>query len=101
MPIELDNTSYNDHVGKPSKYKAVFKGTYKDLNVSLTVEAETERDIMRKIPLVPYKDLELIIKDPQTNFDQYTSGESPELITPEAAQDEAYREERQRRMEDE
>lgn len=71
MPIELDSTSFNDHVGKPSKFKVIFKGTFQDLPVTLTVEAETERDIMRKIPLVPYKDLELIINDPQSSLDQF------------------------------
>lgn len=95
MPIELDNTSYNDHVGKPSKFKAIFKGTYQDLNVSLTVEAETERDVMRKILLVPYKDLELIIKDPQTSFDQFCPEEMKE--TDQEAQGEAYRDERRRK----
>lgn len=79
MPIVLNGTSANDPVGKPSKFKAVFKGTYKELNVTLTVEAETERDIMRKIPIVPFKDLELIIKDPQTSFNQFSPRKTQEL----------------------
>jgi hypothetical protein len=71
MSIELKKKTMNDTVGEPSKFKATFKGYYKDKPVSFTIEAETERDLSYIIPLVPGRGLDLEIKDPQATLDTY------------------------------
>lgn len=71
MSIELEKKTMNDTVGKPSKFKATFRGWYRGVQCVLSFEAETERDLSYIVPLVPGRELELEIKDPQATLDTF------------------------------
>lgn len=71
MGIQLEKMTLNDTIGKPSKFKATFKGYYKGQLVSVNLEAETERDLSYIVPLIPGRELELEIKDPQATLDTF------------------------------
>lgn len=75
MSIELEKKTMNDVVGKPSKFKATFRGYYKGVQCVLSFEAETERGLSYIVPLVPGRELELEIKDPQATLDRYSFDE--------------------------
>lgn len=75
MSIELEKKSLNDTVGKPSKFKATFRGYYHGVQCVLSFEAETERDLSYVIPLIPGRNLELEIRDPQATLDAFSMGE--------------------------
>lgn len=103
MSIELKKKTMNDVVGEPSKFKAVFKGYYHDKPVTLTFEAETERDLSYVVPLIPGRNLDLEIKDPQASLDAfYIDEKKVEKISAEAkrlVEDEKFRAERKSRSE--
>ncbi|AKB77960.1 hypothetical protein MSHOH_1477 [Methanosarcina horonobensis HB-1 = JCM 15518] len=75
MSIELEKKSLNDTVGKPPKFKATFRGYYRGVQCVLSFEAETERDLSYIVPLIPGRNLELEIRDPQATLDAFSMGE--------------------------
>ncbi|AKB35592.1 hypothetical protein MSSAC_1002 [Methanosarcina siciliae C2J] len=102
MGIQLEKMTLNDTIGKPSKFKATFKGYYKGQLASVTLEAETERDLSYIVPLIPGRELELEIKDPQATLDAFTMGENLVKEFPsenKRVQDEKFRAERKKRAE--
>lgn len=110
MSIELKKTTMNDVVGEPSKFKAVFKGYYHDKPVTVTFEAETERDLSYVVQLVPGRELELDIIDHQATLDAFyvdekklkeVSANAKRIMDEKEriAEEEAYRDERRRRAE--
>jgi len=106
MSIELEKKTMNDTVGKPSKFKATFRGYYKGVLCVLSFEAETERDLSYIVPLIPGRELELEIKDPQATLDTFfidqqkidqTEAEARRVLKED--EDEKFRAERKRRAE--
>lgn len=71
MSIELEKKTMNDTVGKPSKFKATFRGYYRGMQCVISFEAETERDLSYVVPLIPGRELELEIRDPQATLDTF------------------------------
>lgn len=71
MSIELEKKTMNDTVGKPSKFKATFRGYYHGVQCVLSFEAETEGDLSYIVPLIPGRELELEIRDPQATLDAF------------------------------
>lgn len=61
--LKLHSRTQSNPVGKPSKFVATFKGDIRGITATLKIEAETERDIMFKIPLVPKRELDVEIID--------------------------------------
>jgi hypothetical protein len=103
--IELKKKTMNDVVGEPSKFKAVFKGYYHDKPVTLTFEAETERDLSYVVPLIPGQKLELEINNPQTALDKFFTDEKALEAISAAAQklieeDDKQQEERKKQYKD-
>jgi len=103
MSIELEKKTMNDTVGKPSKFKATFRGYYHGVQCVLSFEAETERDLSYIIPLIPGRELELEIKDPQATLDVFFQDKEAAKaimdVKERIAEEDAYRDERRRRAE--
>ncbi|MDM7918427.1 MAG: hypothetical protein QUS12_04595 [Methanosarcina sp.] len=103
MSIELEKKTMNDTVGKPSKFKATFRGYYQGVQCVLSFEAETERDLSYIVPLIPGRELELEIKDPQVTLDAfYVDEKKLEEVSADAkriVEDEQFVAERRRRAE--
>lgn len=120
--IKLHSKTQSNPVGKPQKFVAVLKGDIEGINCTLKLEAETERDIMYKIPLIPKKELDVEILDltsPLQEFDivekksdskysstvTLTKDHIPKLtelekkLKAQAEEDEAFRSERKKRSE--
>jgi len=105
MSIKLEKKTTVNPMGKPTKCSVIFKGTYKDIDVTLKLEAETEMMIDYQIPLVPEKVLELEITDPQATLDVFFTDEAAMKRISEDAkklieEDDAFQEERRRRSEE-
>lgn len=103
MSVELEKKSLNDTVGKPSKFKATFRGYYHGVQCVVSFEAETERDISFVVPLIPGRKLELEIEDPQATLDAfYIEDKKLEEVSANAKrvlEDEKFRAERKVRSE--
>jgi hypothetical protein len=69
--LKLHSKTQSNPVGKPQKFVAVLKGDIQGITATLKLEAETERDIMYKIPLVPKKELEIEINDMNASLEEY------------------------------
>ena len=97
MGIELEKITMIDQVGKPTKFKAVFRGSYSSATVTLTMETETEREMSDIVPLVSGKDLDLKIIDPQSTLDSFKTEEQTKK---QVEEEEQFRAERKRRAEE-
>lgn len=97
MGIELEKKTMIDCVGKSTKFKAVFRGSYSSATVTLTMETETERDMFNIVPLIPGKILDLKIIDPQSTLDSF---ETEEQTIKQAEEDKQFRAERKKRAEE-
>jgi hypothetical protein len=101
--LKLHSKTQSNPVGKPQKFVAVLKGDVQGITATLKLEAETERDIMYKIPLVPKKELEIEINDLNAPLDTFAldKAATKELMAEKErfAEDAAYRDERRRRAE--
>ena len=105
MSIKLEKKTTVNPMGKPTKCAVIFKGTYKDIDVTVKFEAETERDIDYQIPLIPEKSLELEITDPQVTLDVFCTDEAAlKKISDDAKwmidEEDEFRDERKRRSEE-
>jgi|GEM_PF-5091847 hypothetical protein len=103
MSIELEKKTMNYTVGKPSKFKATFRGYYHGVQCVLSFEAETERNLSHIIPLTPGRELKLEIRDPLATLDAfYVDEKKLEEVSAEAkriTEDEQFVAERRRRAE--